>query len=113
VEFRQALIWTVLLLAGQATDVITTKVDQARGALESMPISSALIQQGGLGLFWITKVLEVGAAGTALFLAALWIRSKRPGAPIVFRIALVAVQAVTIGLVFASLVNAALLGSLT
>jgi hypothetical protein len=112
VEFRRALIWTVLLLAGQAADVITTQVDRARGALESMPISSGLLQQGGLGLFWATKVLEVGAASTALFLTALWIRSKRPGAPIVFRIALVAVQAVTIGLVCAALVNAALLGSL-
>jgi len=111
-ELRQALIWTVLLLAGQATDVITTSVDRARGALESMPMSSGLIQQGGLGLFWATKVLEVGAIATALFLAALWIRAKRPGAPVVFRVALVCAQALTIGLVFASLLNAALLGSL-
>jgi len=111
-EIRRALIWTALLLSGEATDVITTSVDRARGAIESMPISSGLIQQGGLGLFWATKVLLVGAAAVALIVTALWIKGKRPGAHIVFRIALVSVQAVTLGLIWISLLNAALLRSL-
>jgi hypothetical protein len=112
VEIRQALLWTVLLLAGQATDVITTYVDRARGTLESMPVSSNLLQQGGIALFWGTKLLLVAAAATALVLTARWIRQGRPGSPIVFRIALVSVQAVTIVLVGASLMNALLLGTI-
>ena len=113
VEIRQALLWTVLLLAGQAMDVVTTSLDRARGALESMPVSSVLLQQGGIGLFWGTKLLLVAAAASALFLTAIWIRLGRPGAAVVFRLALVAVQAVTIGLVCVSLMNTVLLGSLT
>jgi hypothetical protein len=113
VEVRQALLWTVLLAAGQALDVITTMVDRARGAVEAMPISSALLDQGGIGLLWGTKLLLVAAAAAALFLTARWIRAGSRGAVVVFRLSLVCVQAVTIGLIGVSLVNAILLGSLT
>jgi hypothetical protein len=112
VELRQALLWTVLLLAGQATDVITTYVGRARGTLESMPVSSGLLQRGGIALFWGTKLLLVVAAATALVLAARWIKQGRPGSPFVFRFALVAVQGVTIVLVGASLMNALVIGSI-
>jgi hypothetical protein len=113
VEIRQALLWTVLLTAGQALDVITTSLDRARGALEAMPVSSGLLDQGGIGLLWVTKLLLVAAAATALILTARWIRSGGRTATVVFRLALVSVQAVTIGLVVVSLVNTVLLGSLT
>lgn len=111
-EVRQALIWTLLLLAGQTTDVLTTAMDRARGALESMPVSAGLLEQGGIRLFWGTKLLLVAAAATALVLTARWIRPGRPGSRVIFRFALVSVQAATIGLACTSLLNALLLNSL-
>jgi hypothetical protein len=110
-EIRQAALWTSLLLAGQAADVLTTHLDRARGALESLPISAELLELGGIGLFWSTKLLLVVAAGTGLLLAALWTQRNHQ-ARITFRFCLVAVQAATIGLVWVSLSNVALLTSL-
>jgi hypothetical protein len=112
VEIRQAVIWTALLLAGQAIDVFTTAVDRTRGALESMPVSAHLLELGDIGLLWITKILLVTAAGAALFLTALWTRRNGPSSRLTFRFCLVAVQAATIGLTWVSLSNVALLSSL-
>jgi hypothetical protein len=103
----------VLLLTGQATDVLTTAMDRARGALESMPLSSGLLDRGGIALLWGTKLLLVAAVATALVLTARWAAPGRPGSRIVFRFALVCTQAATIGLVCVSLTNALLLGSLS
>jgi hypothetical protein len=111
-EVRQALLWTALLLAGQTTDVITTAVDRARGTLESMPASARLLELGGLGLLWSTKLLLVAAAGTALLLTARWARRDSRRSRTTFRFCLVAVQAATVGLVWVSLTNVALLSSL-
>jgi hypothetical protein len=111
-EIRQATIWTLLLLAGQLTDVGTTALDRARGALESMPVSARLLEQGGIELLWSTKLLLVAAAGTALLLTARWSRRQHPASRVTFWFCLVTVQAATLGLVFVSLTNVALLGSL-
>lgn len=111
-EVRQASIWTGLLLATQSTDVLTTAMDRMRGALESMPLSARLLEQGGISLLWETKVLLVVAAGAGLLLAARWVRPGRRVSQITFRFALLAVQAATVGLAWVSLSNAVLLGSL-
>jgi hypothetical protein len=111
VEIRQAAIWTSLLLAGQTADVLTTHIDRARGALESMPVSARLLELGGIGLFWSTKLLLVVAAGTGLLLAARWTRRDHRASTVTFRFCLVAVQGATIGLVWVSLSNVALLSS--
>lgn len=111
-EIRQAAIWTALLLAGQATDVFTTAVDRARGALESMPVSARLLELGDISLLWSTKILLVTAAGAALFLTALWTKRNGRSSRITFRFCLVAVQAATLGLAWVSLSNVALLSSL-
>jgi hypothetical protein len=111
-EFRQAVVWAGLLLASQATDTATTAIDSARGALESMPLSSRLLMQGGIGLFGTTKVLLTAAVFVALLLTARWVRLERPGARIVFRLVLVSVQLATIGLVWVSATNTLLFGSL-
>lgn len=111
-EIRQAALWTLLLLFGQTTDVLTTAVDRARGALESMPISGGLLELGGISLFWGTKLLLVAAAGSALLLTARWARRDRMASRITFRFCLVGVQAATLGLAWVSLSNVALLSSL-
>ena len=61
-----AALWTALLLAGQATDVLTTALDRARGALESMPVSAGLRDAGGSTALGGTKLPIVGGAGSAL-----------------------------------------------
>jgi hypothetical protein len=111
-EIRQAAIWTALLLASQATDVLTTAIDRALGALEAMPVTDQLLGLGGIGLLWSTKLLLVVAAGTALFLTARWTMRDRHASRITFRFCLVAVQGATLGLAGVSLSNLALLSSL-
>jgi hypothetical protein len=111
-EFRQAAVWTGLLLASQATDVLTTALDRTLGALEAMPVTDRLLGLGGIGLLWSTKLLLVAAAGTALILTARWAMRDHHASRIAFRFCLVAVQGVTLGLVGVSLSNVALLSSL-
>lgn len=105
------MLWAVLLMASQALDVVTTVQDRARGMLESMPVSESLMQRG-IGVWWGVKFLLVVAAATALVLTARWIRHGKGGSRTVFRLALVCVQAATIGLVAVSLSNVILLGSI-
>ncbi|HKW08141.1 MAG TPA: hypothetical protein VJS19_11310 [Candidatus Dormibacteraeota bacterium] len=110
-EIRQALLWSGLLLASQATDTLTTAVDRARGALESMPVSARLLEVGGVALFWSFKVLIVASAAAALIAAARAVRRDHRLSRITFRASLVAVQAVTIGLALVSLNNLAVMAS--
>ncbi len=111
VAVRQAAAWTSLLVAAQAMDMVTTAVDNARGTVESMAVSAQLLNQGGLALLLGTKLL-LAAAAAALGLAALRIKRGVNPSRITFRFALTAVQAATIGLVWVSLSNVALLSSL-
>jgi hypothetical protein len=112
VEVRQALLWSALLLGSQATDTLTTAIDRARGAVEAMPISARVLEVGGIAAFWSFKLLIVAAAATALLAAAQKVRSDHLLSRVTFRIALIAVQAATIGLAGVSLSNAVLLGSI-
>ncbi len=112
VAARQAGAWTSLLLAAQAMDVVTTAVDSSRGTVESMAVSAQLLDHGGLALLLGAKLLLAAAAAAALGLAALRIKQGVAASRITFRFALMAVQAATIGLVWVSLSNVALLGSL-
>jgi len=112
VAARQAATWTSLLVAAQAMDVVTTAVDSARGTVESMAMSALLLNGGGLALLLGAKLLLAVAAAASLALAALRIRQGVTASRITFRFALIAVQAATIGLVWVSLSNVALLSSL-
>jgi len=111
-EIRQAAVWTALLLASQTTDVLTTALGRARGALEARPVRARLLEQGGINLFLTTKLLLVVAAGAALLLTARWARPNHRASRVVFRFSLVAVQAATLGLAWVSLTNLQLLSTL-
>lgn len=111
-EVRQALLWSGLLLGSQATDTLTTAIDRARGTVEAMPISAIALEVGGIALFWTFKMLIVAAAATVLLAAAQKVRENHRVSRITFRIALVAVQAATIGLAGVSLSNTVLLSSI-
>ncbi|SRR6266446_7550112 len=109
---RQAGAWTSLLLAAQDMDVVTTAVDSSRGTVESMAVSAQLLDYGGLALLLGAKLLLAAAAAAALGLAASRIKQGVAASRITFRFALMAVQAATVGLVWVSLSNVALLSSL-
>jgi len=77
-----------------------------------MAMSALLLNGGGLALLLGAKLLLAVAAAASLALAALRIRQGVTASRITFRFALIAVQAATIGLVWVSLSNVALLSSL-
>lgn len=106
------MLWSGLLLGSQATDTLTTAMDRARGAVEMMPISSRMLEVGGVALLWTFKLMIVASAAAALMAAARKVRQDHRLSRITFRVCLVAVQAVTIGLVAVSLSNVALLSSI-
>lgn len=110
---RQAILWSGLLLGSQATDTLTTAVDRARGAIEMMPISNRLLDVGGVALLWTFKVMIVASAAAALLAAAHKVRQDRHSlSQFTFRVALIAVQAVTIGLAAVSISNLAVMSSI-
>jgi hypothetical protein len=111
VEIRQAVLWSGLLLGSQATDTLTTAIDRARGAMESMPVSARLLEVGGVALFWGIKVLIVASAAAALIAAARKVRQDHRLSLITFRVSLIAVQAATVCLASVSLSNLFLLSS--
>ena len=109
---RQSFIWASLLLATQAVDVITTAADQARGTVEAIVPSANILALGGIGFLFAVKLLVAMAAAAGLALAALLIRPEVGASRATFRFGLVAVQAATLGVVWVTLGNVALLSSL-
>jgi hypothetical protein len=97
----------------ESTDVLTTAVDRARGSIESVPLSAAVLDQGGLILFMTVKVSLVAAAAAAALLALRWLRYKRDHARTVYTYVLSAIRVATVALAIASLNNALLLKSLS
>ncbi len=99
-------------MGSQATDTLTTAVDRARGAVEAMPITSRLLEVGGVALLWTFKLMIVASAAAALLAAAQMVRQDQRRSQITFRVCLIAVQAVTIGLAAVSVSNLALMTSI-
>jgi len=113
VELRQAVLWSSLLPGGQATATLTTAIDRARGAIESMPPSAKLLETGGVSLLWTFKLMVAAGAAAALIAAARRVcEEDHRLSRITFRVSLVLVQAVTICLAIASLSNLALLSEI-
>jgi Domain of unknown function (DUF5658) len=111
--FRSSLVWISLLAAIEAMDILTTDIGRARGAVESMPISAAVMNEGGMALFILVKLALVAAGATAVLLALMWERKGRPGAGWVYRFTLSAIRVTTVALAIVALHNAVLLQSLT
>jgi hypothetical protein len=69
----------LLLAAGQAADLLTTRVDMSQGAIEGNSLAAALMSSGGLRLLMLVKVLLVAAMAVALFFLSVYTTSH-PGA---------------------------------
>jgi hypothetical protein len=113
VESRLTLIWVGLFGVIESTDALTTAIDRARGSIELMPLSAAVLDQGGLVLFFTMKVGLVAAAAAAAMLALRWLRYKRDHARALYVYVLSAIRVATVALAIASLNNALLLKSLS
>jgi len=109
---RVCLVWIALLGAIESMDILTTDLGRARGAMESMPISAAVINEGGMMLFVIVKVALVVAVAGAVLLTLRWMRHGREGAGILFAFILNSVRIATVALAIVSLHNAVLISSL-
>ncbi|MHB8587418.1 MAG: hypothetical protein ACYDA0_01040 [Candidatus Dormibacteraceae bacterium] len=113
VRFRWSFVWISLLGAIEAMDILTTEIGRARGAVESMPISAAIMNEGGMALFIFVKLALVLAGATAVLLALLWVRNGRPGANWVYVFTLSAIRVTTVALAIVALHNAVLLQTLS
>lgn len=109
---RGTFVWITLLGAIEFTDILTTAIGRARGAIESMPISAAVMNEGGLLLFIVIKVALVIAVAIAVLLALRWMRNGRPGASTLFTFTLSSIRVATVALAIVSLHNAVLLTTL-
>ena len=106
------VIWLALLAALESTDVLTTAIDRARGSIESMPFSNAVLNVGGMGLFAVLKLGLVGGAAIALFMAVGWLRRQHTHGKAVYVYVLSAIRIVSVVLAITCLNNALLLSSL-
>lgn len=93
-------------------DILTTALGRAQGFIETMPMSAAVMNAGGIGLFGLIKLALVVAGAVTLLLALRWTRSGQPGAGTVFAFAISAIRVTTVVLAVVSLHNAVLLQSL-
>src|ERR1700682_1457511 len=104
--FRWSLVWISLLGAIQSLDTLTTDIGRAAGAVESMPISAAVMNEGGMALFIAVKLALVLAGAIAVLLSLLWVRHDRPGAGLVYSFTISAIRIPTVALAIVSLHNA-------
>lgn len=109
---RLSFIWIALLGAIQSTDIITTSVGRARGAVEAMPVSAAVMSEGGIALFVFVKLGLVIAGAIAVLITLRWVRLDRPGAVTLYSFTLAAIRGSTVALALVSLHNAFLLTSM-
>ena len=109
---RGTLVWIALLAAIEFTDILTTAIGRAQGAIESMPISAAVMDEGGIVLFIVIKVALVCAVAIAVLLALRWMQNGRPGAGMLYTFTLSSIRVATVALALVSLHNAVLLTSL-
>jgi hypothetical protein len=109
---RFTFLWITLLGAIEFTDILTTAIGRAHGAIESMPMSAAVMEQGGMVLFIAVKLALVAAVTVAVLLALRWMRNGRPGASHLYSFTLSSIRVATVALAIVSLHNAVLLQSL-
>jgi len=71
VGHRASITWIGLLGVIEFTDILTTAIGHAEGAIEAMPVSAAVIATGGIAMFVVVKLALVIAAGIAAYFGSL------------------------------------------
>ena len=111
---RLLAIWILPLAAAQLTDVITTGVDMAYGGMEANQLVTTLLQMGGLGLVFFTKLILVAAMAVACIVLKRYAESHpsfhaRAAHAFVWR----AIQLSVLGLVLVAVHNTAVLAQIS
>lgn len=111
---RSLIIWLALLAQAQMADVITTQADTVRGGVEANHTAAFIMQVGGLGLFWMLKLMLVLGMALAVSLAFRY-RERHPGRPAELCVGLVArtIQLCVVLLTLTVLGNASVAAQLT
>jgi hypothetical protein len=111
---RSLTIWLALLAQAQMADVITTQADTFRGGVEANHTAAFIMQVGGLGLFWVLKLMLVVGMAFAVSLAFRY-RQRHPGRHAELCVGLVArtMQFCVVLLTLAVLGNASVAAQLT
>ena len=78
-----------------------------------MPVTAALLDEGGIRLYVMMKILLVAASAIALLVSFRWTQRRRRHARAIHSYVLTAVRIGTVAIAVASLNNALLLRSLT
>lgn len=109
-EAKLAAIWVGLLGVFQVTDLGTTALDRARGAVEAMPATAAVLE-AGFGHLAAVKLMLVAAAAVAAILTLRLSRRTRAGAAL-FRYVLNVCRVGAVAAALVSLHNAMLFTTL-
>ena len=72
------LLWIALLALTQLVDVLTTKVDIVRGAMEGNAVAATVLASGGYGELLVVKFALVAAMAGAVMLVHAYAR-EHPG----------------------------------
>jgi hypothetical protein len=78
-DARLGVIWIGLLGSAEFTDVASTALDKARGAIEMMPVTQSIIVANGIARLALLKLLLVVAVAMALLITFRWSRRSRFG----------------------------------
>ena len=76
---RLGTVWLSLLALTQVSDLWTTGIDRARGAVEALPLTAMLLAEGGIAQLATFKALLLAAAAIALVLTLRWRRRSGAG----------------------------------
>ena len=74
---RLAAIWITLLGFAQLTDLASTALDKARGAVEATPLTASILAADGIARLALLKLLLVVAVAMAFLITIRW-SHRRP-----------------------------------
>jgi len=106
-DARLGAIWIGLLGIAEFTDVASTALDKARGAVELMPVTESIIVANGIARLALLKLLLVVAIAMALVITFRW-RHRGPLGHSAHRFVLNSCRITTVVGALASLHNALL-----
>ena len=91
----------------ELTDVLTTAMDRAQGAIEGMPVSAAILAEGGVLRLALLKILLVVALAIAWRLTVAWAQ-RDPSGVMPYRFVCNGCRIATVAIALVSFHNAVL-----
>jgi hypothetical protein len=79
VDARLGATWIALLSVAEFTDLASTALDKARGAVEAMPVTESILVANGIAGLALLKLLLVAAVAMAFVITFRWRRRSPLG----------------------------------